>query len=102
MIYYVVTMKKTVGIREAKAHFSEYVALARSGAEVVLTDRGRPVVRLVAVVPPKRVRTEDDVLDELEAAGLLERGKSGPLPVRRLAKLTQPVDVTALVREQRR
>ncbi len=95
-------MKKVVGIREAKAHFSEYVALARSGAEVVVTDRGRPVVRLVALAPSKRVKTEDDVLDELEAAGLLDRGKGGLLPVRRLAKPTRPVDVTALVREQRR
>ena len=95
-------MKKVVGIREAKAHFSEYVELARAGAEVVVTDRGRPVVRLVAIAPSKTVKNEDDVLDELEAAGFLERGKRGPLPVRRPVKPARPVDLTALVREQRR
>jgi prevent-host-death family protein len=94
-------MKKVVGIREAKAHFSEYVALARGGAEVIVTDRGRPIVRLVALASSKEAKTEDDVLDELEAAGLIERGKSGPLPARRLAKLAHADDVTALVREHR-
>jgi prevent-host-death family protein len=36
-----------VGIRELKAHLSEYVERARGGTEVVVTDRGRPVARLV-------------------------------------------------------
>ncbi len=36
-----------VGIRELKARLSEYVARASSGEAVVVTDRGRPVARLV-------------------------------------------------------
>jgi prevent-host-death family protein len=36
-----------VGIRELKAHLSEYVARAAGGEEVVVTDRSRPVARLV-------------------------------------------------------
>jgi prevent-host-death family protein len=95
-------MKRVVGIRDAKAHFSEYVALARSGAEVVVTDRGRPVVRLVAVTSRKRIKTEDDVLAALEEAGFLAPGTRRPLPMARLVKPTRPIDVTALVREQRR
>ena len=37
-----------VGVRELKAKLSEYLALVSSGEEVTVTDRGRPVARLVA------------------------------------------------------
>ena len=36
-----------VGVRELKAKLSEYLAAAASGADIVVTDRGRPIVRLV-------------------------------------------------------
>jgi prevent-host-death family protein len=41
-----------VGVRELKARLSEYLARAQAGEEVVVTDRGRPVVRIVALAPP--------------------------------------------------
>ena len=37
----------TVGIRELKAKLSEYVGRAANGEQIVVTDRGRPVARLV-------------------------------------------------------
>ena len=36
-----------VGIRELKAHLSEMLDRAARGEDVVVTDRGRPIVRLV-------------------------------------------------------
>ncbi|MFZ4433425.1 MAG: type II toxin-antitoxin system Phd/YefM family antitoxin [Microthrixaceae bacterium] len=36
-----------VGIRELKAKLSEYLVRAQAGEEVVVTDRGRPVARIV-------------------------------------------------------
>lgn len=36
-----------VGIRELKAKLSEYLSRAAAGEEVVVTDRGMPIVRLV-------------------------------------------------------
>jgi prevent-host-death family protein len=36
-----------VGIRDLKAHLSEYVARAAAGDEIVVTDRARPVARIV-------------------------------------------------------
>jgi len=45
--YHAVTME--VGIRELKAHLSEYIEKACNGEPVVITDRGRPRVRLVAI-----------------------------------------------------
>jgi prevent-host-death family protein len=35
-----------VGIRELKAHLSEYVRKAAGGELILVTDRGRPVARL--------------------------------------------------------
>jgi prevent-host-death family protein len=43
-----------VGRRELKAKLSEYVSQAAGGHEVTVTDRGRPVARLV----PFRAETE--------------------------------------------
>ncbi len=36
-----------VGVRELKAKLSEYLAAAAAGEDVVVTDRGRPIARLV-------------------------------------------------------
>ena len=42
---------KTAGIRQARQHLSAILDEVRKGREVVLTDRGRPVAR---IVPPLR------------------------------------------------
>lgn len=38
-----------VGIRELRLHLSKYVARAKRGTEVVVTERGTPVARLVGI-----------------------------------------------------
>jgi prevent-host-death family protein len=38
----------SVGVRELKANLSEYLARAERGEEVIVTDRNRPIARLVA------------------------------------------------------
>jgi prevent-host-death family protein len=38
-----------VGVRELKARLSAYLAAVQQGKEVVVTDRGRPVARIVPV-----------------------------------------------------
>ena len=40
----------STGIRELKSRLSEYVARAAAGEEIVVTDRNRPVARLVPYV----------------------------------------------------
>jgi prevent-host-death family protein len=52
-----------VGIRELRDRLKHYVATARSGEEVVITDRGRPIARLVAL-------HEERPIDRLIRAGL--------------------------------
>lgn len=57
----------TVGIREFKSRLSSYVRRVKSGATVVITDRGRPVGRLVPVSPGLDRRIEDLVRSSLLA-----------------------------------
>lgn len=38
-----------VGIREAQMRLSKYLKMVRQGQEVILTDRGRPVGKIVPV-----------------------------------------------------
>ncbi len=87
-----------VGVRELKAHLSQYLGRVRAGELVVVTDRGKPVARIEPIdgdALPERLRT-------LVAEGrAVYRG--------RLARLPEPVDwapgekdSTAYVRDQRR
>jgi prevent-host-death family protein len=95
-------MRKSIGIREAKAHFSEYIALVRAGNEVTVTDRGRPVVRLVAIHAKVEPKTEQEIMLQLEESGAMERGAVKPRAVRAPSKVSKPQDIAALVRAQRR
>ena len=42
---------KTTGIREARQNLSGLIEEVKKGREVVITDRGKPVARLVPPVP---------------------------------------------------
>lgn len=56
---------KQVNMHEAKSQLSRLVQLAEAGEEIVIANRGRPVVRLVALVGGSRQRrlgTEADFL----------------------------------------
>jgi prevent-host-death family protein len=45
---------RTVSVAEAKARFSELIAAAEAGDDVVITKRGKPVARLVGLRRPRR------------------------------------------------
>ena len=49
----------TVGIRELKAHLSSYLRQVKSGASVVITERGKPVRRIVPIRPSPEARLQD-------------------------------------------
>lgn len=53
------------GIRELRNHLSQYLDRVRSGEEILVTDRGEAVARLVPLDRPR-------VLDRLIAEGLVE------------------------------
>lgn len=56
----------TAGIRELKAHLSRYVQKVKTGEVVIITERGKPVARIVPTETSIEVR-----LKELEQAGLI-------------------------------
>jgi prevent-host-death family protein len=60
-------------IATLKASLSELLAGVKAGEEVVVTDRGRPVARIVPYSPG------GDELDDLVRKGQVRRSK-GPLP----------------------
>jgi prevent-host-death family protein len=83
-----------VGVRELKNNLSRFLSLVSGGQEVLVTDRGKPVARLVPVAGQR-------TLDHLIAEGLVSRAKSpkrNATPSR--VKATEPV--SPLVAEQRR
>lgn len=83
-----------VGIRELKNKLSAYLARVKEGEEVIVTERGKPVARLVPI------DRSTDRLAELVAAGLARP----PLAPR--TPLSPPIEtngtVSDLVAEQRR
>ncbi len=66
----------TVGIRELKNNLSRYLAAVRKGEEVLVTDRGKPVARIVK--EPAGVPRERAWRQRLAAEGLLRPGVPGP------------------------
>jgi len=51
--------ERTVSVAEAKARLSELIAAAEAGEDVVITKRGKAVVRLVPERPPPPTGTVD-------------------------------------------
>ncbi|MBI5550519.1 MAG: type II toxin-antitoxin system prevent-host-death family antitoxin [Desulfobacterales bacterium] len=71
-------MEKTVvGIRDAKIHLSELIKKVQSGNEVILTDRGKPVGKIISI-QPRSLKLEERV-KHLEERGILERRRRDPL-----------------------
>ncbi|MCX5737257.1 MAG: type II toxin-antitoxin system prevent-host-death family antitoxin [Proteobacteria bacterium] len=63
---------KQAGIREARQALSELLTEVRKGREVLLTDRGRPVARLV---PPQRESMRPFVSHRRFRAGITLSGE---------------------------
>jgi prevent-host-death family protein len=59
------------GIAELKAHLSRYLDQVKGGREIVITDRGRPVAKLVPLGPAER---RESRRERLARAGLLQPG----------------------------
>ncbi len=71
---------KRAGIAELKAHLSEHLAAVRAGDELLVTDRGRPVAKLVPLEADEGSAEDERVrLRGLERAGIVHVG-SGSIP----------------------
>lgn len=66
---------QTAAVSELKASTSEYLARVKSGEEILITDRGTPIAKIIPL------RQTDDALAarmmQLERAGMIRRGTGG-------------------------
>jgi prevent-host-death family protein len=72
----------TIGIRELKAHLSHTLQQVKAGETVIITERGKPIGRIV----PMETSLEDR-MQELMAAGVLSWNGKKFQPQRDLALL---------------
>ncbi|SPD72778.1 conserved hypothetical protein [uncultured Desulfobacterium sp.] len=78
-------IQRRVGIREAKVQLSKLIKLVKSGQEIILTDRGNPVGKIVQV--------EKDALPLSERIRLLEeQGIIAPAN-KKIKKIPIPIPV---------
>lgn len=85
-----------VAVSELRAHLSDWLERARSGEDVVVTERGTPVVRIVGL-------SSATTLERLTAEGVISRPSSTTRPPaagRRRVKAR--ASVSDLVSDQRR
>jgi prevent-host-death family protein len=67
---------KTAAVSELKSHLSEYLSRVKAGSEILITDHGKPIARLVPLARPNNLR---ESLVIMEKQGLIKIG-SGKLP----------------------
>ena len=82
-----------VGIRDLRNQLSRYLEAVRAGDEIVVTDHGRAVARLVPLDEPR-------VIDRLVAEGVVTPARSNQRTSARRARARGTV--SDLVTEQRR
>jgi prevent-host-death family protein len=66
-----------VGVARLKAELSRYLAAAKHGQEVIITERGQPVAKLVPLPAADRAETRRE---RLARAGLLKLGRGRVRP----------------------
>ena len=83
---------KTTTVSKLKASLSEYLRSVKAGEEVLVTERGRPIAKLI---PSASSKSLPDHLLEMEKQGFVKLG-SGKLP-KGFWNLPRPKDPKGLV-----
>ena len=76
----------SVGVRDAKIHLSKLLKMVKEGAEITLTDRNRPVGKIIPIQPDSLPLK--DRIQRLEDQGKIE----GLKPIKQ-KKLPPPIPV---------
>ncbi len=92
----VYTSGMDVAVTELRAHLGQWIDAAREGNEIVITDRGTPVARIVAL-------DSTPIIDRLTAQGVISRPTRSTRPVAGDRQRPTPKrPVADIVNEQRR
>jgi prevent-host-death family protein len=86
----------TVGIRELKTRLSNYMRQVKSGTTLVITERGKPVGRIVPLSPSVKTRVQ-----ELAQAGLIAWSGKKLAPMTPVARTQGRRTVADLLLEDR-
>jgi prevent-host-death family protein len=70
-------MPRTYSVYEAKTKLSELLRIVKSGAEVVVMERGKPIAKVVPLKDQSNLQTR---LESLEEQGLLISGNGKDFP----------------------
>lgn len=88
---------ETVGIRELKTHLSRHLKRVRSGARLLVTERGRAI----ATIHPVEAPADVDWVHELVAEGHAHWGGGKPTGAKRPATISGKT-ASSIVAEDRR
>lgn len=83
---------KIAAVSKLKTYLSEYLTQVKAGNEVLITDRGKPVARLVPIL---RMKNTEESMIRMEKQGLIKLG-SGKLP-KDFWSMPRPEDPKGLV-----
>jgi len=86
----------TVGIRELKARLSNYIQQVKAGATLIITERGKPVGRIMPLSPSVETRVQ-----ELVQAGLIAWSGHKLVPMMPVARTRGRRTVADLLLEDR-
>jgi prevent-host-death family protein len=89
-------MQKEIGIRELKTRLSSYLRQVRAGETIIITDRGRPIGRIVPIM-----MTTHDQLEVLRSAGLIDWNGETISKIDPVAQITGKRTVAELLIEDR-
>ena len=84
-----------VGVKQLRDHLAEWLAAVQRGTEVTVTDRGKPVARLI---PAKGL----SAYDRLVAAGIITPARLAKRPNAEYGQVTALGPISDIVIEQRR
>jgi prevent-host-death family protein len=84
-----------IGIRELRAGLSRWIEQVRAGEELIVTDRGTPVARVIPIDRPR-------AYERLIAAGLITPPRVGRHDRHRPTPVPADGPVSDLVADQRR
>jgi prevent-host-death family protein len=84
-----------VAVSTLRAELADWIERVRRGEEVVVTDRGTPVARLIAV-------DTAPLLERLTREGVLSRPRAGRPTARGATRVPAGRPVSELINEQRR
>jgi prevent-host-death family protein len=89
-------MVRGVGVRELKAHLSDYLKKVKAGRTVLITEHGKPVGRIVPARQPLEIR-----LQSMTEAGLIGWSGKKPGPISPVARPRKKRSVADLLIENR-